>query len=196
MKAELSDAAKNFWDVVISTATLVSVVVGGGFAGWQYLDAVKKDKIEHTLEYVTRYQQAPLYDQRQTVDSVWPAVVMQLGDELGRGTATEARSNQLYAAIVLSQFKPTTDRQKALSGLIDFYDQLATCVSEKLCDADTAKHHFGIDAKALLDNAYPFICAQRAFWHDRDFARPAAVFALGQGMDAACLPWTFGKPRS
>lgn len=195
MKAELSDSAKNFWDVLISTATLFCAVVGGVFAGCQYLDAVKKDKIGHTLEYVARYQQAPVYDQRQSVDPAWPAIVVQLADELGGETATEAASNRLYAEIVLARFRPATEQEKALRGLIDFYDEIATCVGEDLCDRQTAKHHFGVDAKALLHNAYPYICAQRAFWHDKDYARPAAIFALGSGMDEACRPWTFGRPR-
>jgi hypothetical protein len=211
MSRTLSDEQKNYWDLVISIITIIGVLLGGALTFEQYVEAKTKDRVERTFEFLSRYNQTPLSDDNAALNAVWSRVLTATLDKIRRqdlkpGPAHDALVRNILDTIdapasPVSPAKPDsgdaakdTPIPEKISDMIEFYDQLAVCVDAGLCDEDLARTYFGTEAYGFFSNAYPFVCRERHTWNDPNYARQSALFAMGNGLDAACRPWTFGRP--
>src|SRR5271154_3508065 len=82
----MTDERKNYWDVIIAVITLIGAILAGGLTFQQYLEAKTKDRVEQTVQFLTRFDSAPLSDSRQRLDKLWSDLRDSLPDSLAPTT--------------------------------------------------------------------------------------------------------------
>lgn len=147
----------------MSLIGLVGVVVGGVFAGKQYLDSLHKDRVTQAMEYVKRYHEAEMMTARSTLTLNMGAVIE---------TVTAADTN----ASIAERFRKNNSLLVSMTSLLNFYEEVETCVRSNLCDRATVISLFGNDAKGFFSFAYPYVCAERDRWKSANLYRASETF--------------------
>lgn len=161
---------KTLTDIITGWLGVVALIVGGFFAGYQYLQKVTADRVKETLLYEEMFNKPPIYDARYRIGKVWLEHSKEL-DEVLQPTATDKQYHDFVLNIIEAQ-KIGTD----IMVLIDFFETLETCLTNRICDAQTAHAFFGGYARHFYHLHYPYIIQLRQEWNDPSFAKEIETF--------------------
>jgi hypothetical protein len=153
--------------------TLAAALLGGVFAGWQYLESKKDNRKRETIRYVER-------------SLAFEDPVAQAYVEMTKAILSEAGKCQLkHAAEAYRDRKEVAPMQEFLHArqleahvlvLTKFYQSLHVCVKGDICDQRSACEHFAGDIKDLRENYLAFFMDYRDRW-GRDLMKEPYEFA-------------------
>jgi hypothetical protein len=168
------DRVKTLSDIVSSWIGLVALIVGGVFAIVQYLDKEKADRVKTTLEFLQKFNTAPVVDARKAVLSAWAGN----NERVALAVTHSASEPDTYPKLVAEIVKAKALYEPLIT-VIDFYDSLQICVETKLCDSSATTSIFQRDARVFFNVHYPFFIEQRKERVDPAFAEKLQALAMG-----------------
>lgn len=150
----------------------ISVVIGGLFGVFQYLEHKDAVRVDRTMAFVERYHSDGLLMSArlkltESITENVSRVNQILTDEDIKPEEVAKRYNQGISEIV---------EQDSLEGPLEqiftFYEQIILCRELELCDASVAEQFFDTDARSYVRTYYPYVCEVRAQYNNPDkFAR-------------------------
>lgn len=157
--ARLWKAANRFSKALEGAVKTVGPIVAALWIAWQYHQSQANKRVEATLGYVTRYENADGSvgkAQRALTAALWDHA-----EEIGELRTTQATAEQLSQVrqtIVTRIIKAAGRTPGRMSGsgpfeeLDGFYSALAICVQGNVCDEDAALRYFGCAAIDFVGN--------------------------------------------
>ncbi len=166
--ARLWKATNRFWRAVEAAVKAFGPIVAAFWIAWQYHESRAEKRVEATLGYVTRYENADGSvgkAQRTLTASLWDHA----GEiaELRTTRATAEQIAQVRGTIETRIIEAARSGSGRTSGtgpfeeLDDFYSALATCVQGSVCDQDAALRYFGCAAIDFVANFEPSMRARQ-----------------------------------
>lgn len=161
--ARLWKAANRLGKALEGAVKTLGPIVAALWIAWQYHQSQADKRVEATLGYVTRYENADGSvgkAQRALTASFWDHAG-EIG-ELRMTRATAEQISQVLRTIVIRIIEAAGQASGRTSGsgpfeeLDDFYSALATCVQGNVCDEEAALRYFGcatIDFVGNFDQA-------------------------------------------
>jgi hypothetical protein len=166
---------RNIGQTVLALVTVLITVAGAGVAFLEYREAQQRARVERVFHYSDT-----LAD-----ESAANAKISQLGDDFLLGwadlaaSAGENATPEQLDALISGWFETTVNADPDLRNAIErmgmFYDTLAVCVAEKLCDERTAKALFTEQIAGFTSTAYPWVALRKK------------KFFAATGVPAMCL---------
>lgn len=153
--------------------TTVGLLVGGGFAVFQYLDVKRENRINATVEYVRAYRTDPIYSIRRRVGISEINASKLVTSALKKSTVENAA--QIYNDMIIKRVQED-DLSADLDQLINFYEEVAVCIVNKICDKESAASYFFKQGRDFYRTYYPYICMERDKWHDLSTGRLLQTF--------------------
>lgn len=150
----------------------ITVVLGGVFGVFQYLEHKSAVRVDRTMGFVERYHSdGLLMDARLSITNSMNLHV----DDINRLLTNSAIKPENLAKTYNDEINKIVE-QDSLSGHLEqiftFYEQIVLCRELILCDKPVAEQFFDTDAKAYIRTYYPYICAVRKQWNNPSkFAR-------------------------
>lgn len=164
------DAVKTRTDAIVPWITVFGLLAGGVYTLVEYRSHERSRRIEATTSYVTRYMAPPLSDYRATLVKRWQTHEADLLALLKNANLAPAELNRQYSARILAMV--TADELALpIQETILFFEQLANCVTLKLCEPDAVNSMLAVQAQEFLHQYYPYICHLRQEWNDPSIAR-------------------------
>jgi hypothetical protein len=160
------EKAKIVSDIIVAWVGLLALILGGGFAFYQYLDKVKGDSIKVTLDFLERQHREPFATARRDLLGAWAPHEEPLLKLLARKDATRDDLQKLVLRVVKSLERLTP----AIVTTVDFYDSLHVCVQTEICDGPTARALFQEDARVFWNLHSPYLEVLREARGDSSFA--------------------------
>ena len=162
---------KSLSDIIIAWLGVVALIVGGLFAGYQYLDKVAAVRVKEALSYVEQFNKPPIYNMRFKIEKIWLEHSKKLNEVL-----QPSATNKQYHDFVLQLIK-TQKIETEIMLLIQFFETLETCSTKRICDTKVVHSFFGGYARSFYHLHYPFIVQWRQDWNDPSFAKGIETFA-------------------
>jgi hypothetical protein len=182
---KISEDDKRSLDVLFSIIGLVGLLSGAVYSLVEYRDSKAKDRVSHTIEYLTQYDTGYLAD-RDRVDEAMRRVdkLLEANNAAMTDKAPEEkrRSNR---ALVEREIRKTKDLTKSVEHLVNFFERVANCANVHICDGGYSKTLFQSDAQTYVGFAYPYVCAERNHWKVPPPKFDAHIF-FGIGDGKAC----------
>jgi hypothetical protein len=175
------EAAKTRTDAIVPWITVFGLIAGGVYSLVEYRNHERDRRIEATMAYVTRYMAPPLSDYRAVLVKRWQAHEADLLAVLKNSSLTPAELNRQYSAGVLAMV--TADELALpIQETVLFFEQLANCVTLKLCESDAVNSMLAGQAQEFLHQYYPYVCHLRQEWNDPAIARQLEQVFNAQSM--------------
>jgi hypothetical protein len=142
---------------LLSLFTLLVTVVGAGIAFVEYRGAQQRERVERVFNYSDQLAAeseaiARINALADGFYTAWPDIVAQAGE-----SPTEERLTQLSNDWYVGVIGQDPDLRSAVDRLAMFYDRLAVCVSEGLCDEHAAKALFTEPVAAFASTVQPWV---------------------------------------
>ena len=182
---KLSEEEKRVWDVIATWVTIVFAVIAGGFTGCQYLESKKKERVERSLAYATRYSEAYLLERRLFLQHAWEKKKSEV-IRLLTASKPQPQINRDYRRFVSNFVVSDQKIEGAVITLIEFFGSVATCVDQKLCEDETVKAVFEKDGGAFFRQYSPYVCELRATWRDNEIASRMEKYFNPKAVGKAC----------
>ena len=112
---------------------LISLLVGGGYAIWQYQEKVQNDRVHEVFAFLDRLERPPVSSARQEIEQVWS----EKQEELKRQIEDNNLDKDAYCRYI-TKIVRETNLTRSINSVLEFYDRLQTCVDTFLCDKPTA----------------------------------------------------------
>jgi hypothetical protein len=149
---------KAFWSWLGTSHDQVTIafgVIAAFYVLFEYRSNATDTEIKRTLDLQTRYGQKELLDARYKLESYW--LSSKSADDLAK--AAGPTKNEKITQVVLDQ---KLDGNVFL--LADFYNQVAVCVKERICDRKTACAAFKRDIVGLRNTYFDLFKTWEARW--------------------------------
>lgn len=163
---------KTVSDIVSVWFGLFALVAGGIFAVVQYLDKEKSERVKNSMELLARFNDKHVVDANTKLVAAWSrhedaliAVATKVGgtpQEFDDFIVRTMRDEQLFPAFYT---------------MVDFYELVQICISERLCDKATSEALFLHDANRFYTLHFPAIEYVRKNRQDETFAGRLASIA-------------------
>lgn len=128
---------------VLEVVSFICVIIGIGFAAFEYTQKVKSDRVEYTIQYIQAFQDESMSAARLELLKPWLEYPMK---EISGIPGSDAALSTISMGIV---FGEETAIIENLVRVIDYFDVLDACIQNELCDADLAHRHFAGYARDL-----------------------------------------------
>ena len=160
---------------ILSLATLLIASFGAGVGYLEFQDAQRRERVERVFRYSDQY--AAQADSAARITALadafitdWPVIAQSAGPEPSR-EQVEAATRAWYVGYIGAD--PAL--RSAVDQLAQFYDTLAVCIAEDLCDEPTAKALFTENVAGFASTVYPWV------------AHRSEEFFAATGTQAICL---------
>jgi len=162
-------ATKLRTETIVPWITVVGLFAGGVYSLIEYQDHERERRIETTMGYVSRYMAPPLSDHRATLLKKWQLHETELLTILKNTALPPEELSRQYSAKILSM---VTSEELALpiQEMVLFFEQLANCVTLRLCEQDAVNSMLAAQAQEFLHQYFPYICYLREQWNDPSIA--------------------------
>lgn len=162
------------------TASHLAVLIGVIFGGYQFLEAQKDAKVQRTMDYILRYEEGHVGEARRAINTALRPHISAF-EELDAAGVTRAQKQEMLTTILGAEDDHLFDR---VDTVIDFYEGLATCVGERICDGQVADGYFGpSEAPGFWSNFEPYVMERRV--NNPAFARGLELIARRQAIPSA-----------
>ena len=158
----------------------VSFLIAAPYALAQYIEAREAARVEQTLSFFKMYNAVPYSGYREK----FTRALIKNRDLIEKA----APDGDAYGKLQL-QILSQEDIETETFLLFDFFDGVAVCVSDQLCDSNTAIELFKPRAADIYFNFYQFMVVQRDKTGKRDFG--AGVEAIARSQPTARRYWFF-----
>ena len=138
----------------------ISFLFAAPYALYQYIQTRDAGRVEQTLNLFKQYNSAPFTSYRE---KVYKALAK------NKGKINEAAASEKTFEALQFQIIHDDDIEMELLLLFDFFDGIAVCVANHICDDDTAIKLFRPRALDIYLNFYQYMMVQRATVATRDF---------------------------
>jgi hypothetical protein len=142
-------------------AGALTFLFGIPYGVFKYLEAVRATKVEQTLKFFNVYNSPPITNYREAIITV----LVNHESDIVAAAVDASKFNELIVNIV-----KTDQLSKPLLLTMDFFDGLAACVVNDLCDPDTTQRLFQRRAEEIYVMFYPYIMGKRSTTASWDFA--------------------------
>ncbi|WP_156374478.1 hypothetical protein [Pseudorhodoferax sp. Leaf274] len=129
-------------EVLVPWVGVVALIVGGVFGLWQYAGKLHGDRVERTMKFRDEFRTGNVAEASAKVAETWTTRQLALASKLRDKNTTRA----VFATYVADVLQEAQSRS-ALLLVSEFYDDLAVCVKEGVCDKGTAKTFFAEGAR-------------------------------------------------
>ncbi|GAB5380838.1 MAG: hypothetical protein Alis3KO_26940 [Aliiglaciecola sp.] len=153
-------------EVVGTWVAALSVVVGGIFGVFQYLEHKAAVRVDRTMAFVERYHSdGLLMEARLKITDSMTLNVDAINQLL---TSPDIQPEQLPAQYNahINKIVEQDDLFGALEQIFTFYEQILLCRELNLCDSAVANQFFDVDGLAFIRTFYPYICRIRQQWNN------------------------------
>jgi hypothetical protein len=151
----------------------ISFLLAAPYALFEYIQAKDGARVEQSLNMFKLYNSAPFTVYREKITKA----LIKNKDELFKAAKDEKTLEDAQLKIIRQD-----DMETELLLVFDFFDAVAVCVVNHVCDDDTAVKLFRPRALDIYLNFYQYMSLQRATTATRDF---------GSGLEAIAKS---GKP--
>jgi hypothetical protein len=167
-------------EVVGTWVAAISVVIGGMFGIYQYMEHKAAVRVDRTMRFVERYHgNSMLVGARLTITESMVLRAGQINQLLLDTEVTPDELSKRYDDLILQQV--IEDKLAApLEQLFTFYQQILLCREMELCEEKVAAQFFDTDAKGFVLTYYPYICNIRKEWHNPNQYRKVTQFYSGK----------------
>lgn len=123
---------------ILEAISYVCVVLGIGFAAFQYAASIEAERRMNSVSYIQNFQNAEIVTARLQLQNDWLAYPL-------KAISGRVGSSQVIDDLALSFVFPNGEsvRADSLVRVIDYLDVLGTCVKNEVCDKDVVRNHFG-----------------------------------------------------
>jgi hypothetical protein len=133
-------------------AGALTFLFGIPYGIYQFLENKDARRIEQTFDFFKQYNGPPFTTYREKIDEA----VSTHKDEIANAAVNEdALAKAISNVIAAGQL------ETPLALIMDFYDGVAVCVVNDLCDARTTQRLFSRRAREIFTTFYQYIQAQR-----------------------------------
>ncbi|MGJ8679903.1 DUF4760 domain-containing protein [Paraglaciecola sp.] len=154
----------------------LSVVIGGLFGIYQYLEHKSAVRVDRSMAFVERYHgNSMLVEARLKITESMSGRAVELNKILQVPNASPAKLQANYDKAVLNQIKEDKI-SGSLEQLFTFYEQILLCREMELCEEEVAKQFFDTDALGFVNTYYPYICNLRKEWHNPNQYKKITAF--------------------
>src|SRR4051812_8952170 len=126
-------------DIAIAWLSFLGLVTAGIFALIQFLDAKTKQAVEQSFRLHSQNWSSPLFEQQLATRKAWfllaPSVLAVLSDPKKSDDQAQREYDELIAKAISSD----PQLQTSIDTLVDYYEAVATCVTNGLCDSASTK---------------------------------------------------------
>jgi len=166
---------RNIGQMVLALVTLLITVVGAGVAFLEYREAQQRARVERVFHYSDTLADEAIANAKisalgDNFLTSWSALTASAGEN-----ATPEQLDVLVSDWFESTITADPDLRNAIERMGMFYDTLAVCVSENLCDERTAKALFTEQIAGFTSTAYPWVALRKK------------KFFAATGVPAMCL---------
>jgi hypothetical protein len=142
---------------LLSLFTLLVTVVGAGIAFVEYRGAQQRERVERVFRYSDQLAAEGEANARinalgDRFYAAWPNLVAAAGENPTEEQLTQL-SNDWYVGVIGGD----AELRAAVERMALFYDTLAVCVSEGLCDEHAAKALFTEQVAAYASTVHPWV---------------------------------------
>lgn len=202
IKPSAPAATKTVPERLLPWVALLGALTGAAFSGVQFLEAKNKDRIDRVFGYVSEFKTESMMKSHAVVQAVSDSITQQYQRylrQLARDNSLSAvqkrrLKTQFYFEAYIGTYQRSPEFSDAMGRLSLFYEEVAICAQQQLCDATTARSFFQQGASDFLDNTKPILCEQRLVWNDQAGAviAPAQQKFFKQAI-LSCQEWVEGS---
>ena len=168
-------------EVIGTWVAALSVVIGGLFGVYQYLEHKDLVRVERSMVFIDRYHgNDQLLDSRLKIVATLNNNLGQINKVLKDVKVEPSKLGSLYHAEILKIVK-SSSLAVPLQHLFAFYEQTLLCREMALCDDVTMARFFDKDGRSFTRTFYPFICNIREEWNNPEAFNTVIDFYVGAG---------------
>lgn len=161
---------KQISDMISVWVGILSLIAGGIWGIFEYLDRKQQGRVAETLAYVDRYNDSPMYGARKRIEMIW----FEKGDEAKKVLLFgDAKKWTEFVLKLVSAHRLRSD----ILTMLEFYELIAVCTKEKICDTNTAYSFFGPQALSFKNQHIRYIKWLRGDLRDESIGRELQRFA-------------------
>lgn len=136
------------------------LIIGGLGAINQYFSVKQENRVKETMAQLQIFSHDPLLATRLKLGNVWESYQPQLLQLKQRAVLSDQDKALIQAKIVIPiihqyQLQPDIDL------LVDFFDNLAICIQNGICDGKVARAFLGNYAQSFYELHQPWIAQRR-----------------------------------
>lgn len=141
-----------FGQTILALVTLLITVVGAVFAFLEYRQAQQRERVERVFHYSDTLA--------NEIDA--NARINRLADDFVSAWPALAASGDADPSLwFVNTINSDPDLRSAIERMAMFYDTLAVCVAENLCDEKTAKALFTQQVASFASTTYPWVAHRK-----------------------------------
>lgn len=161
---------------ITEIASYITVIIGGAFAIWQYMNLLHQERVKETLTYEKRLNEGEFLKAKSKIERAWfdqQEFFKQLQHSKVKSKEERDKIVKKVGDSIIAKYKLGSD----IDILCDFYSSLSLCVQEHICDKKTALSFFKPYA-AKFYNLHRFYILERREYID-DYAKGLEYIAKG-----------------
>ena len=158
-----ADSIKPWLDICTSVLTIVGAFVAAAWGLNEYFNKRKEGRIKATLEYRQELNKDPVLSAQRKIDDILTSQKNLILETISN--KSEDDWTKLVYSIVESN-----NLQQPLDTLVNFYEDVYLCISNSICDEQTAIALFGNKVIAFRNQFYRYFIFTRAEMKDPGYA--------------------------
>lgn len=145
----------------------IVAILGAVWVGIEYFSNQKSQKIQNTLEFVSRFDESEFSHSRQMIFHAIESrieAIKELNQDFAKGEITKEQYDELvrYETKLIVENGKSGNISNDLLRVSDFYTGLNICVENKVCDKSTADKFFRPFASSFWDWFRDYFVSGRA----------------------------------
>jgi len=147
---------------ILRLISILGVTASALLAAWQYVESQSREKRNHSLGYIVRWQEGDEIDAFARLQRTLEPMVKAAGAAPAGGETVlrlhKARIGQQLAIEVASRSQPGNPSELArdIDIIVDFYSRLEFCITARICDDTLLRSYFAADLAAFWDYLAPY----------------------------------------
>jgi hypothetical protein len=167
------ERTKTLSDIIATWAGLFALIGGGLFGLFQYLEKKEDDRVASASRLLERFHTDRLQKSYLLISGTW-----QRNNAVVNEAAVSKDPSDLPTLILT--IIDSEGMFPDIQALLDFYEVVAVCIDQRICDEATAMTYFHKEALAFFRTHTPFIDRERAQRADATYACRLEQFALAR----------------
>lgn len=143
--------------LVLEVASLMGIVAGGAFALVEFRDAQIVKRRDRTMEYIKNYEDGRVGDARYDLNVFLEPLI----EAYENGGVSHKVGYTAWSDDLLDQIDNDDGKYRVRTNIdmvVGFYESLAVCVDNELCDGTVADEYFNAyDAPGFWETYWPHI---------------------------------------
>ena len=177
---------KSIADALKSWLGIITILLGGCYSVFEYIEHKQTVKVQRSLSYVSSYRSGNISEAKLSLNQILVDQYTTFNEILSKTYSDDTSLSNAYNELVLKITKETSV-QRNIEILFSFFEEVAICVERKLCDKEIINSFFSNDAKSLFNSYYPYICSLRDQWKNKSVYLKTEIFYIQSKTDI-CLP--------